>query len=147
MQRILDNWLKDEAWYERSLEVARHIDDRGHDVGESSLLDFQVAIHECNLIAEWNLGRNGIHDIPEQISIGDDRAKGRIVRAVANQHGNAIERAEQEVRVKLRRECLEARLCKLSLEARGVDLPITSMLDQIERRDDCCDGHVRGHLE
>src|SRR5262249_41674287 len=139
LDRVLDERLQD---HPRHFAVERVGFDRHADsetILEARLFDVEVLLQELGLFLQRHLRlAAAIERDAEQIAQPADHSVGGI-RIAVHERGNGVQRVEQEVRVQLRLERLEARLDDLRLELRGAQLPLLRLVIEGDRVADAHD--------
>ena len=132
-QRVLDERLHDERRDACAGGVRREIDRHGEPIAESHALDVEVLLDEPHLLAERLVRGPRVEDVPQQVAEARDQPDDAGIVARTGERGDAVERIEEEVRLKLRAERVEPRGRELRLEPRRGDLPLAVALVQRER--------------
>jgi len=147
-ERVLDQRLQDQRRHQRAQRRLVDAPPHAQAVAEPDLLDLDVAPQEIELGSQRRLELGGAaqqraQDVPEQ---RDHLDRARVIGA-ADQHRDAVERVEQEVRLQLQAERAELRLDELRRERRLLALLAPHLLGVRERVADPCDARVRHQHE
>src|SRR5262245_20737763 len=88
-----------------------------HAILKTQLLKFKILLEEGNLLAERNqLDIALLQDRTQEIAEARNHAHGGLIFLFAHQHGNGMQRVEQEMRMELHLERLQLRLRELAFE-------------------------------
>src|SRR5690349_18349170 len=101
-ERILDNWLQNQARDEHLLRFLRNVPRHVKTFGEAHSLDLEILSDELEFLSEWHLAdRRRREDVSQDIAQLRENAHCCAVVVLAYQAGNCIETVEQEVRIQL----------------------------------------------
>lgn len=106
---VFNKGLKDHRRHFGVQHVFGHALTNAQPIPKRESLDFKVNLEELQLVGEWNLPRPAIIKAnAEQAAEPTDRLDNGVILTLSRQHGDGIQRVEQEVRVQLRLERAEA---------------------------------------
>ena len=121
--RVLDERLENEDWYQRPPHVGRRLDGHVEPRAEPGPLDLDVALEQLDLPRQRHeIHAAGVERFAQQMTEPRDHAIGRR-RVLVHELRHRIQRVEQEVRVELHLEQLQPCLRQTCLGARRAQLP------------------------
>ena len=110
IERVFDEWLKDELGHERIERIGANFAGHGKAVAKAHAHDLDVLVHQCELVAQRYLVLPAmLHREPQQVA----ESRQHFIRGIdvaVHQCRDAVEGIEQEVGLNLGTKRLELRL-------------------------------------